>query len=244
MEKIDTFMITGLTVEGFKCFAERQYFELGSMTTIIGHNGQGKSSIAEAIAYAITGNHYFGSEQSLDRLYTLGGRSVFVELTIEDCDGKAHNLTRTRQNDVTTITYDGVAIRQSDLCAMFGEKDVFLSIFNPLYFIEVLGDKGRNLLERYLPAVPHEDVLARMGAVARDMLEKQAMKSPESLLEKLRADIKNLEDTVIYVEGQRDLLESQARDNHAAYCRHTQEIGKGHITLRWAYSLSKRRSSG
>ena len=149
MEKIDTFEITGLTVEGFKCFADKQPFTFGPMTIVTGHNGQGKSSIAEAIAYAVTGNPYYGSGQNLDRLYTIGSKkNVSVELDIVAGDGRKHKLTRSRENDVTAVTYDGIAIKQSDIFAMFGEKDVFLSIFNPLYFIEVLGDKGRNLLER------------------------------------------------------------------------------------------------
>ena len=241
MEKIDTFTITGLTVEGFKCFAERQHFDLGGMTTITGHNGQGKSSIAEAISYVITGNPYYGSEQGLDRLYTIGGKNVSAELAIETNDDLTHMLTRSRVNDVTTITYDGVAIRQSDLHAMFGEKDVFLSIFNPLYFIEVLGDKGRNLLERYLPSVPHEDVLARIGETYRALIESQTMKSPEALLEKVRADAKNLEDTVIYVEGQRDLLEEQARERKDASKKKRDEIDTLDVTIA---ELERRRAEG
>jgi len=240
MEKIENFRIIGMTVEGFKCFAEKKAFEFGDMSIITGHNGQGKSSIAEAIAYAITGNPLYG-EQSLDRLYSLGGKSVSVELIIETGGGKKHKLTRSRIKDVTTMTFDGVTIRQSDLCAMFGERDVFLSIFNPLYFIEVLGDKGRNLLERYLPAVPHEAVLERLSENARKLLEDQKMKSPESLLEKVRADIRNLEDTVIYVEGQRDLLESQAREKKESIIRKRGEIDELDVSIE---ALEKKRTEG
>ena len=39
---------------------------------------------------------------------------------------------------------------------MFGERDLFLSIFNPRYFIDVLGTKGRDLLERYLHVAESE----------------------------------------------------------------------------------------
>ena len=46
-----------------------------------------------------------------------------------------------------TITYDGYEILQLDLADLFGERDVFLSIFNPLYFIEELGEDGKKLLE-------------------------------------------------------------------------------------------------
>ena len=241
MEKIDTFEITGITIEGFKCFAEKQSFDLGHMSIITGHNGQGKSSVAEAIAYAITGHPFYGSEQSLDRLYAIGGKNASVELSIKTGDGEKHKLTRCRNDDVTTVTYDGVSIKQSDIYAMFGEKDVFLSIFNPLYFIEVLGDKGRNLLERYLPAIPHEDVLRQLSDNSRLLLETQKMKSPESLLESVRADIKELEESVLYIEGQRDLLEAQARDKRAAIKSKSDEIGTLDTIIT---ALEKKRSEG
>ena len=39
-----------------------------------------------------------------------------------------HNLTRTRKRD-TSIAYDGITVRQSDLNKVFGGKDVFLFPF-------------------------------------------------------------------------------------------------------------------
>jgi len=239
MEKIGSFKITGMAAQGFKCFAERQAFEFGDVSIITGHNGMGKSSIAEAIAYAITGSSFYG-EQGLDRLYALGSRDASVELVIE-AGGETHRLTRSRTNDATTITYDGVAIRQSDIAAMFGERDVFLSIFNPLYFIEALGDKGRSLLERHLPSVPHEDVLGRIGEGSRKLLEGKGMKSPESLLDGVRADIRDLGDAIIYIDGQRDLLESQARERREAAIRKRAEVDELDVAIG---ALEKKRAEG
>ena len=208
MEKIPSFKIEKLRLAGFKKFGEPTEFEFGDMTSISGHNSQGKSSIAEAITYAITGVPYFGGEKSIDRLYTMGIKSMSVSLTIE-INGNAHELLRERRNDDTTVTFDGVQIRQSDLNIMFGERDIFLSIFNPLYFIEELGDKGRNLLERYLPAIPNEDVMTRLSEENRTLIERSNMLSPEGLLKRLRSEIKQLRDDIIYIEGQRDLLTEQ-----------------------------------
>lgn len=240
MDKIDTFRIINLTVEGFKCFVKKSSFQFGAVSTITGHNGQGKSSIADAISYAITGSPICG-EQGLDRLYALGSKKAMVELTIITGDGQTHCLTRSRMNDVTAITYDGVTVRQSDLIAMFGEKDVFLSIFNPLYFIEVLGDKGRNLLERYLPAVPHEAVLERIGERPCALIENRKMKSPESLLESVRAEIRELDDAVIYAEGQRDLLASQAQSRQESVKSKRAEIDALDLIID---KLEKKRSDG
>ncbi|MDR3278142.1 MAG: AAA family ATPase, partial [Oscillospiraceae bacterium] len=205
MNKISSFTVTAITMQGFKNFAEPQSFTFGGMNSITGHNGKGKTTVAEAIAYAITGVPLFG-EASLDRLYTLEQqRDLRVELTLDTPDG-THTLIRARRNDETTVTYDGITLRQSDLAVMFGEKDVFLSIFNPLYFIEVLGDKGRNLLERYLPAIPQETVLARLSEPTRALLANEQLNAPEAYLERVRAELRELENSVIYTEGQRDML--------------------------------------
>ena len=40
-------MISSLTVQGFKGFAESRTFTFSDMNTITGYNGQGKTSIAD-----------------------------------------------------------------------------------------------------------------------------------------------------------------------------------------------------
>ena len=132
-----------------------------------------------------------------------------------DGKGGRHELIRRWDKRETTILYDGRQIRQSDLTEMFGEKDVFLSIFNPLYFIEELGENGKNLLERYLPTIPKEDVMAQLSEKVRANLKDEEFLSPEAYLKKLRADKKEQEDTLIYLQGQRDLAETQALENAA-----------------------------
>ncbi len=232
MDKINEFSVIGLSIEGFKCFSGQRTFQFGKMNSITGHNAQGKTTIAEAIAYAITGVPFFGGEHSLDRLYGIGGKSMTVELTLDTGDGAEHRLIRSREKDTTVITYDGIPVKQSDLHTMFGEKDVFLSIFNPLYFVEILGDKGKNLLERYLPAVPHESILSGLSEGQRSLLEGQKLTAPEAFLDKLRSEVKELESSVVYAEGQRDLLETQLRENAAA-----PETGAGGPTIPDAAAL-------
>ena len=79
-----------------------------------------------------------------------------VRLRFVDQDGAAHELYRLRKNSRMVITYDGYDIRQTDLTDMFGERDVFLSIFNPLYFHRgywrTMGKKP--FWSGYLPVIP------------------------------------------------------------------------------------------
>lgn len=211
MKKIQSFQITGMTIAGFKSYGEPTELVFGNPTVITGGNGRGKTSIADAIAFAVTGLPFFG-ERGIDRLHNETQPDVSITMNFVDEEGTAHVLTRTRHKSTMTILYDGYTIRQMDLTELFGEKDVFLSIFNPLYFIEELGEDGKNLLERHLPLISHEAVLAQLSDATRAALENEPLLSPDTYLKKKRADIRELEETVIYLQGQKDLADSQSKD--------------------------------
>ncbi|MDE6881403.1 MAG: hypothetical protein K2P20_08600, partial [Oscillospiraceae bacterium] len=93
------------------------------------------------------------------------------------------------------------------------EKDVFLSIFNPLYFIEELGDTGKSLLEMYLPRVSQAEVLAQLSEPVRRHLEKEEILSPEAYLKARREKIRSLEEQITYTTGQRDQAAAQKKCN-------------------------------
>ena len=215
MRKIERFQITGMTISGFKSYREPVEFTFGDPTVITGGNGRGKSSIADAIAFAVTGLPFFG-ERGIDRLHNEESQELFISLRFMDGDGAPHELTRTRQRDRMTITYDGYTVRQTDLWEMFGERDVFLSILNPLYFIEELGDSGKNLLERYLPAVSHERVLEMLSPELQLALKDEEILSPDVYLKNLRAEIRELEEQIIYWNGQKDLADTQGQEHDRA----------------------------
>ena len=211
MEKISGFQITGLRLSGFKSFSQPTELSFGNPTVITGGNGRGKSSIADAIAYAVTGLPFF-AERNIDRLHSESDPELFVTLRFVDDKGVSHELTRSHKGSRTGIVYDGQELRQLDLTEMFGEKDVFLSIFNPLYFIEELSEDGKNLLQRYLPMIPQEKVLAELSEPIRQRLPAETLMSPEGRVKQLRKDIRELENSVIYLQGQQDLALSQQKD--------------------------------
>ena len=68
MEKLKSFRITALHMEGFKSYSQPTDLSFGDPTVITGGNGRGKSSIADAIAFAVTGLPFFG-EHRIDRLH-------------------------------------------------------------------------------------------------------------------------------------------------------------------------------
>ena len=77
IQPIKKLHISSLTVQGFKGFAESRTFTFSDMNTITGHNGQGKTSIADAIAFAVTGVPFYGGAR-LDHLYHQDTRDISV----------------------------------------------------------------------------------------------------------------------------------------------------------------------
>ena len=212
MKKIEQFQITSLMLSGFKSYEEPTELVFGNPTVITGGNGRGKSSIADAIAFAVTGCPFFG-ERGIDRLHNENNPDVAIRMCFVDETGTLHELNRTRRKNRMTITYDGYEIRQLDLADLFGERDVFLSILNPLYFIEELGEDGKKLLERYLPTIPHETVLSQLSEPVREHLKNETILSPEGSLKRCREDIRGLEERITYLRGQKDLAASQGESH-------------------------------
>ena len=240
MKKIEQFQITSLMLSGFKSYEEPTELVFGNPTVITGGNGQGKSSIADAIAFAVTGCPFFG-ERGIDRLHNENNPDVAIRMCFVDETGTLHELNRTRRKNRMTITYDGYEIRQLDLADLFGERDVFLSIFNPLYFIEELGEDGKKLLERYLPTIPHETVLSQLSEPVREHLKNETILSPEGSLKRCREEIRGLEERITYLRGQKDLAASQGESHEQA----EQELTLQADTLREEIAeLEQRQFSG
>ncbi len=227
MKKIEQFQITDMTISGFKSYEGPTELTFGNPTVITGGNGRGKTSIADAIAFVVTGLPFFG-ERGIDRLHNENNPDVAIRMCFVDETGAQHELTRIRRKNRMTITYDGYEIRQLDLTDLFGERDVFLSILNPLYFIEELGEDGKNLLERYLPTIRHEAVLAQLSEPVREALKDEQLLSPEVYLKHRREEIRELEERITYLGGQKDLAASQRK----TYDQTRQELNGKFTALR------------
>nr|WP_295956606.1 AAA family ATPase [uncultured Agathobaculum sp.] len=208
MAQITSLQIMQLTVTGFGCFADEHTWTFGRMTTITGHNYQGKSTIADAIAYALTGAPVFGG-RDLDRLQNEGSPFMRVELTVRTDDGKTHAIRRARQGGKTALSVDGTTTTQERFAERFGSRDLILSLLNPLYFAEVLSGDGRTLIEQYLPSVPHEAVMEKLSEHMRGILGDDRLEMPEVYLKEKRRELKELEKDRLVLDGQMQQTENQ-----------------------------------
>ena len=208
MNKINKFCITSIKMQGFKRFKESYQMDLDRLTYISGGNGQGKSTIADAISYAFCGTPFWG-EKSSERLLNSESSEMSVEVQLVEENGEVHTLSRRRSGNNTTIVFDTLSLRQTDIVNLFAEKDVFLSLINPIYFIEKIAEDGREFLQKLVPTIEQSEVMAQMGESIRALLEGESLLDPEFYVKKKREELKALEDSVTYLEGQKDLLKKQ-----------------------------------
>ena len=68
MDKITYFKATSLRMAGFKHHDQPVEYQFGDITVISGGNRVGKTTVADAIAFAITGKGYMG-DRFINRFY-------------------------------------------------------------------------------------------------------------------------------------------------------------------------------
>lgn len=107
MKKIEQFQITSLMLSGFKSYEEPTELVFGNPTVITGGNGRGKSSIADAIAFAVTGCPFFG-ERGIDRLHNENKSSSQSPAVMERWVLKVQALEEKKRH------YEGVLQRELD----------------------------------------------------------------------------------------------------------------------------------
>lgn len=208
MAQIASLQIEQLAVTGFGCFADEHSWTFGRRTAVTGHNYQGKSTVADAIAYALTGAPYFGG-RDLDRLQNGASANMRAEIAVRTEDGQTHVIRRGRHDGRTFVSLDGVLMTQERFAERFGSRDLILSLLNPLYFAEVLGGDGRKLIEQYLPAVPHEAVMEKLSEHMRGVLGDDRLEMPEVYLKEKRSELKELEKDRLVLDGQMQQTDSQ-----------------------------------
>lgn len=212
MDQITAMKITGITFTDFRNHKAPESYTFGDVSYITGHNGTGKTTMAHGICYALYGVSYYG-EQKIERLMNENAAGTQVQLDFTDQNGKPHTLIRNRNGDKTTVLLDSYTIRQSDIEHMICDKDTFLSMFNPTYLTEHLGEKGRALILKYLQPVSADTVLEQMSESYREYLDGIDLNtsSPEMQIKECRSAIRRAEEQETYLQGNIDSFEDANR---------------------------------
>lgn len=180
-----------LTLQNFKSHQDLNV-EFGDTTQITGDNAKGKSSILEAIIWALYGTDALGSK--LDPTPVTYEASETVVSLLLNVDGKDLLLGRELKKGKTKYYINEVPSKAGEfneiLDQMF-DKDLFLSLFNPSYFFTMHWEKQRAMVLQYVPAPANKEVLKHLPDPQADKLSLLLKKHSLDQLGKIYRDNKN-----------------------------------------------------
>ncbi|WP_431602583.1 AAA family ATPase [Clostridium pasteurianum] len=162
----------------------------------------GKSSIGEAIAWAITGCDINGNEKATAR-HVNDKKPKLTEVVLDfEIDGTPQTLIRRKKGSSNEIYLNDVKVTNNDISKdLYKSKDVFLSILNPYYFPNLAPKDAKNLLSSILKPISKEEIFAELGDFLKEKLEKNKFRTPETFLTDKRAELKDQEENIIFLEG-------------------------------------------
>jgi DNA repair exonuclease SbcCD ATPase subunit len=204
MLSIKEFQIVKLEMDGFLIYEKPTtlLFE-GNHVIITGDNRVGKTTIADAVAFTLYGCTYHGDCKVTQHFFNKNGcKKVVVKLTLRDAEGELHLIARKLTPSTNTITFDLNKTDQETIVNIFGSRDTFLSLWNPLYYLSLTQEKKRSLITSILPQIPDKDILEKFGEKAKGYLLTEGLSDPSYYLSLLRKEEDRLKKDLLKMEGQ------------------------------------------
>ncbi len=176
---------------GIGQFENQVEFDFADGVNVLrGDNNQGKTTLAAAIVYAITGRTLGGSPH-VDDLINAKAKRGEVFLTL-DVSGEVHEIYRCRDNTAKTtkniVLLDGEKADEVKLMHIFRDWQLFLAAFWPPFIHQLEAKKASELLRQILPKIKAEQVKAEMDNA--DNLKGLDLADPTATQKQLRAEIK------------------------------------------------------
>lgn len=199
--------IVEVVAEGFKGFKERTALQLEEgKNTFIGDNGLGKSSIGELIVWVLTGKNIQGKQKDLNIINKDSDVAVGSIVFLDEA-GEEHEIER-KMNTATYLKFDGKKVSQKRLEELVA-TELFLLIFNPMYFLSLDKEGSRNTVFSLIPGVEKADVLAELNPKEKAFLEGEVFEldTTNEYLKNRRKDQKELEDLKKHAKGYMEKLE-------------------------------------
>ncbi|EIT85951.1 hypothetical protein A374_08949 [Fictibacillus macauensis ZFHKF-1] len=162
----------------------------GDVTTVLGSNGAGKSSIGDSITWLLYGVDALGStlnptpidreveETKVELLFNIDGQKTLLGRVLEK--GKAKFYINEVPKKATPY---------NEFVESLFDKNLFLSLFNPTYFSSQKWQDQREQLLSYVSEPMNKEVLAVMGKQDAAALEEPLKKESLDNLEDQHRDI-------------------------------------------------------
>lgn len=188
-----------IEIKGFKPYKDVKVVCFSENTVIEGDNGQGKSSIADAITYALLGTGADGVEKAGARLLNNESKDMYVILMFE-VDGEEHILTRAKKGNKLELILDTNSVDQVELMNWIKQKELFLSIFNPQYFTSLTPKEQKELLQKYLGEISFDEVIKKMGSEGQTLIDDCFM-VPQLYIDRKREELKEIDSRENFLKG-------------------------------------------
>lgn len=193
-------IIKSLTIKGFKGFEDEYHIDFNEdMTIIEGENFQGKTSIGEAICWTLLGCNLFGNDKTIN-IINNNSSSAYCELELFDNEDKIHKVIRIKGKE-NMVILDGKKATVETLSKFYGDKKIFLSVYNPYYFSSLEPKEQRELLRSILPNIDYKDAFNMLSESEQEILGGPKI-DLTSFIKISREDIKSLEKEESRLEGQ------------------------------------------
>lgn len=204
-----------LMIENFKSH-QHICVSFGERTDITGDNGLGKSSFAEAITWSLYGTTPFNSKLDPTPI-TYESEQTMVSLLL-NVDGKDILLGRKLKNGKVSYYINEVPSKATDfnnLVDQLFDKELFFSLFNPLFFFTQHWEKQRAMLLKYVSEPMSKEVLKAMEAEQSKVLKPLLMKNSLDEVQQIYSEKKKeFDKKYIQAETRTKTLQEQL-DNQA-----------------------------
>jgi hypothetical protein len=185
--------------------------KFGDLTKILGDNAKGKSTIPQAITWLFFGTDTFGNKLDPSPV-TYEADETKVSLLFE-IDEKKVLLGRQLKKGKASYYVNEVPSKAGDFNAVvetLGEKDFFLSLFNPGYFPSLHWEKQRAMILQYVTTPSNKEVLKALPELQANKLAELVKKNSLDDLKKFHSENKTkMEKAHIAAEAKVKTLKEQ-----------------------------------
>ena len=178
-----------IKTKGFRKFKDIFETNLYDTTLITGKNRSGKSNLLYALINTILGTNLSGDEKA--NLINKNSDSSYTELHFTDNNGQKHILVRGKNkysNKGNFIALDGKPVNQTDLINYYRDKKLFLSIINPLYFLNKKPAEQKEMVDKYLSSIKPKEIFDRLDNNSKSSLIQKYYTNKEKSLDELSTE--------------------------------------------------------
>ncbi len=190
-------------MEGFKVNKDRKEVEITDSSIFVGNNGKGKSTIADAIAWCLTGKLYEGNRNVSGEFLNEDSNKAIVEVIFID-ESEMERVVKRNYTEASgmNLWIDGKKASQKKLSKLI-DADTFLLAFNPLNFLGKRTTEARNTLMNLIDtsSVDEKTVLDNLSPYDKVNLQGIDLTQTEKKLKELRKEKSEQETKKAITEG-------------------------------------------